>query len=201
MGNFKCNICPAEFKTQRGLDNHKHRWICPICGIKLGTSAGYERHVKRHGPEAEIKEKLKQQAEEAAKQHEIKLQQQVQQLKEAGLFTPRFRTGDKVFLSTYIVTKPMYEKRRNRMVRVRYEEERRYYADTFTVVGIKEPDNIYELEYALRNNKQYPITYIADRDKTFTEDNVFQTIEEAEADAMMKRDKYRQACDFAFQCR
>lgn len=201
MKTFKCNICPAEFKTKRGLDNHKHRWICPICGTKLVTASGYERHVKRHEADADEKEKRSKQAEEAARQKEIELPQKIQKLKESGLFIPRLHPGDKVILSTYSVTKPTHEGRWNRMVRVRYEEERRYYADTFTVVGIKEPDNIYEIDYALRNNKLYPVTYMADRGKTFTEDNVFKTIEEAEVDAMIKRDKYREACDFASQCR
>ena len=24
---FKCNVCTAQFKTQKGLDNHKCRWV------------------------------------------------------------------------------------------------------------------------------------------------------------------------------
>ena len=201
MEKYKCNICPAEFKTQRGLDNHKHRWICPICGTKLKTAAGYDKHVKRHKTEAERKAQREQQAEETARQQKIKLQQQIEKLKEAGLFTLRFQPGDKVYLSTHRVTKPTHERRWNRMVRVRYEEERRYYADEFTVSGALEPENIFMIEKALRDNEPYPITYTTERGETFKEGKVFKTREEAEADAKKNMEEYKQACEHAAMCR
>lgn len=48
MSNYKCNTCPAEFKTENGLIKHKCRWICKICGTKLTTFGGYNRHLENH---------------------------------------------------------------------------------------------------------------------------------------------------------
>ena len=85
---YKCEICPAEFKTEKGLTNHKCRWYCKICGTKLTTSGGYDRHLKNHS-NSEIRKQ-----EQALKQAELQKQKEedfkikYQKLKDMGLFNP-----------------------------------------------------------------------------------------------------------------
>jgi len=196
---IKCNICQAEFKTQRGFDNHKHRWYCHECGTKLITLNGYERHMKRHeeGDAKAEKERL------LAIERQNQFRKMVELLKESGLFNPKYKAGDKVILSTYRVTKPTHEKRWNRMVRVRYEEERYYYAQEFTVHGNLEPEmrNSYHVERCIRENEQYPVEYVTECHRWFNDGSVFQDMRSAKADADEKGKDYKKACDFAAMCR
>jgi len=197
MKPFKCSICPAEFKTQRGLDNHAHRWICNICGVRLKTAKGYDRHMMNH----KTAERRKEREENEEKQRIIDFKAKVEILKSSGLFSPVYKPGDHVILSTYHVTKPTHEQRWNRLVRVRYEEERRYYATTFTVIGVIEPDREYMVDRCLKLNEQYPVLYQAEHGKVFMESEVFESIDEAKADAKQKREKYNESCEFASMCR
>lgn len=198
MEKYKCSICPAEFKTQRGLDNHKHRWICPTCGAKLKTATGYERHVKRHETKSDERKRL----EQLSSQYEDNVNKLIKKMKDSGLFVPKYKPEDKVILSTYRVTKPTHEQRGNRIVHVRYEEERYYYADTFTVTGVNEPkphgvNTLYLVEKTIKNKEPYPITYTTDRGVKFFESEVFQTIEDAEADVKQKQEAYKKSCEQA----
>ena len=202
---YKCNICPAEFKTQRGLDNHKHRWFCPECGTKLTTLKGYERHVARHSESVSKKAAAKAERERLLaierQEREDQLRKKVELLKERGLFTPKYKAGDKVILSTYRVTKPTHEWRFTRWVHVRYEEERYYYAQEFIVRGHYEPQFAYTVGQCLKDGAQYPVTYVTEGGMTFTERMVFASIEEARADAAANGKAYKEDCDFASMCR
>lgn len=207
---YKCNICPAEFKTQRGLDNHKHRWYCPECGAKLTTLKGYERHVARHSESVSKKAAAKAEKERLLaierQEREDQFRKKVELLKERGLFNPKYKAGDKVILSTYRVTKPTREKRWNRMVRVRYEEERYYYAQEFTVKCYIEPNSYdtYTVEKCLRENEQYPVLYATDSGiatEYFREKDVFTDMTAAKSDAAANGKAYKEACDFASMCR
>ena len=197
MKEFKCSVCPAEFKTQRGLDNHAHRWICNICGVRLKTAKGYERHMMNH----KTAERRKEREENEEKQRILDFKANIEKLKDLGLFSPIYKIDDRVILSTYHVTKQTHEQRWNRLVRVRYEEERHYYADTFTVMWVIEPNREYMVNMCLKNNEQYPVMYRADRGIIFKESEVFRTIEEAKEDAKQKGEKYKEACEFASMCR
>lgn len=193
--NYKCDICPAEFKTQRGLDNHKHRWFCPVCNTKLTTKAGYERHVKRHEGEVERKAAEKRQREMEEQNRRDQFAKDLELLKERGLFTPIYKPGDKVILSTYHVTKPTHEWRFTRWVRVRYEEERRYYAREFTIREVVIPtiERAYIVRGCLNNNVQYPVVYMTDTGVTFVE-AVFDNLKDAERDAAERQKAYDQGC-------
>ena len=196
---YKCDICPAEFKTQRGLDNHECRWYCKKCRKHFKTQKGYERHVVNH----EKKKERDKQQEIERKERLLKFQKDVELLKVRGLFKPKYKPGDKVILSTYAVTKPTHEQRWNRMVRVRYEEERRYFAGTFTVGIVIEPEprDSYMVERCLRNNEQYPVEYVTSCRKWFNDGSVFENMKEAEEDARTEGKAYKDSCDFAASCR
>ena len=187
---LKCNVCAAQFKTEKGLDTHKCRWYCKICGKKLVTLAGYERHIMRHT------EKKEEAAEQAFKENVIKL-------KSRGLFSPKYKKGDKVFLSLYVVTKPTHQYRYNRLVHVRYEEERKYYSGEFIVGGHIEPriEDFVRVDYCLKHNKDFEITYYTEEGKMFYEANVFCDPQSAEKDAQMRQKEYKEECDFASFCR
>lgn len=200
---YKCNICPAEFKTQRGLENHKHRWYCSECGKKLTTQKGYDRHVARHSESVSKKVEKDRLLEIERREREDLFRKKVNLLKEKGLFNPIYKQGDKVILSTYRVTKPTHEKRWNRMVRVRYEEERYYYAQEFTVHGHLEPEmsNSYQVDRCIRDNEQYLVEYVTECHRWFSAGSVFPDMESARADARKNADEYKKACDFASMCR
>ena len=200
---FKCNVCAAQFKTQKGLDNHKCRWYCEICGKKLVTLAGYERHIMRH---AEKKEEAAEQAfreKEREYQRERLFKEKVIELKSRGLFSPKYKKGDKVFLSLYVVTKPTHQYRYNRLVHVRYEEERKYYSNEFIVEGHIEPQikDFVRVDYCLKHNKKFEITYYTEDGKSFYEANVFGDVKSAEEDAQKRQKEYKKDCDFAAFCR
>lgn len=200
---YKCNTCPAEFKTQQGLNNHKHRWYCSECGEKLKTQKGYERHVARHSEKVSKKAENERLLEIERREREDQFRKKVELLKGEGLFNPIYKQGDKVILSTYRVTKPTHEKRWNRMVRMRYEEERHYYAQEFTVHGHLEPEmqNSYQVERCIRENEQYSVEYTTKCHRWFSKRNVFADMKSAIEDARKNDDEYKKACDFASMCR
>ena len=192
---FKCNVCAAQFKTQKGLDNHKCRWYCEICGKKLVTLAGYERHIMRHAEKKVEADELTLREKERQEQREQAFKENVIKLKSRGLFSPKYKKGDKVFLSLYVVTKPTHQYRYNRWVHVRYEEERKYYSNEFIVGGYIEPQikDFVRVDYCLR--------YYTEEGKIFYEANVFCDLQSAEKDAQMRQKEYKEECDFADFCR
>lgn len=200
---FKCNVCAAQFKTQKGLDNHKCRWYCRICGKKLVTLAGYERHIIRHTKKKEEAAEQAFREKEREYQREQLFKEKVIELKSRGLFSPKYKKGDKVFLSLYVVTKPTHQYRYNRLVHVRYEEERKYYSGEFIVGGHIEPriEDFVRVDYCLKHNKDCEITYYTEEGKIFCEANVFCDLQSAEKDAQMRQKDYQKDCDFAAFCR
>jgi hypothetical protein len=200
---YKCNICPAEFKTEKGLSNHKCRWNCKICGTKLTTQKGYNRHLDNHSNvDTKIKEKALKQAEEA-KRKEVEFFEKYQILKELNLFTPLFNSGDNVIISTYVVTKPTHEQRFNRMVRVRYEEERRYSVFDWVIEKAIEPtiNDLYRINHCIEKKEQYPIRYLTKNNKVISPLDIYQDRDKANEDSVNKNKSYKEACEFASMCR
>ena len=200
---YKCNICPAEFKTEKGLSNHKCRWICKICGTKLTTAKGYDRHLQNHS-NSEIRKKEQQLKQvELQRQKEEEFAIKYQQLKDKGLFNPLYNSGDTVIVSSYVVTKPTHEQRFNRMVRVRYEEERRYSVFDWIIDKAIEPtvNDLWRIGVCIEKNEQYPIRYLTKNLKIITHSDIFQDKKTANEDCENKGKKYKEACDFASMCR
>jgi hypothetical protein len=200
---YKCNICPAEFKTEKGLSNHKCRWFCKICGTKLTTLKGYNKHLHNHSnSEIRKQEQLVKQAQ-LQKQKEDEFAIKYQKLVEMDLFKPLYNSGDNVIVSTYIVTKPTHEQRFNRMVRVRYEEERRYDVFDWVIDKVIEPtiNDLYIINNCIELNQKYPIHYLTKNFKTISELNIFKDRDKANEDSEIKSKQYKDACDFASMCR
>lgn len=202
METFKCTICPAEFKTKKGLENHKCRWICKYCGKKLTTEKGWIKHESNHSKQAENKiksEELKaqKQREQAEKYNYLK-----SEIIKLGLFNPLYNVGDTVFVSTYRVTKPTHEWRYTRWVHVRYEEERRYSAIKTTIKEVEMSLSCWSLESSIKENKPASIYYkVNSDDKQFTESDFYNSLDLAEKDATERGAKYKESCDFASMCR
>ena len=200
---YKCNICPAEFKTEKGLSNHKCRWFCKICGTKLTTANGYDRHLKNHTNSETRKKEQQLKQIESQKQKEEEFVIKYQKLVDMGLFSPLYNSGDSVIVSTYIVIKPTHEQRFNRMVRVRYEEERKYDVFDWVIDKVIEPtiNDLYRINNCIELNQKYPIHYLTKNFKTISELNIFNDRIKANDDSTNKGKQYKDACDFASRCR
>lgn len=124
-------------------------------------------------------------------------------LKEMNLFNPSFNSGDNVIVSTYVVTKPTHEKRFNRMVRVRYEEERRYDVFDWVIDKVIEPtiNDLYRINNCIELKQQYLIQYLTTNLKIISDSDIFQDRAKAYEDASSKGKQYKEACDFASICR
>ena len=120
-----------------------------------------------------------------------------------GLFSPLYNSGDSVIVSTYIVTKPTHEQRFNRMVRVRYEEERKYDVFDWVIDKVIEPtiNDLYRINNCIELNQKYPIHYLTKNFKTISELNIFNDRIKANDDSTNEGKQYKDACDFASRCR
>ncbi len=70
--------------------------------------------------------------------------------------------GDKVFYVSHTVTHPTHEQRGNRMVKVRYEEKRRYFPVWGLITGFAQFGSFDEgkLREAIKNKTDYPHMFI-----------------------------------------
>lgn len=92
---------------------------------KWKTEKGFRKHMGecRCSPSAWQRQQAEQEALAAERAAKI----------EEALATTGLRIGDKVFVSSYTVTKPTHAQKFGRMVRVRYEEGRHYYGAAITI--------------------------------------------------------------------
>ena len=92
--------------------------------------------------------------------------------------------GSKLIISTYYVTKPTHKQRFNRTVRVRYEEERKYFATEITINSIT-PNSGYNPSFLIND--------------TYWKNNItiFDNMVEAELHASESQKKYNKSCDDA----
>lgn len=63
--NFKCELCPREFYSRQGLENHQYqhtrikKFICDLCGSRQGTKGNLTDHIKRvHNTDPSTKTKV-----------------------------------------------------------------------------------------------------------------------------------------------
>ena len=94
-----------------------------------------------------------------------------------------YKIGDKVFIYYYIVTKPTHEYMGGRVVRMRYEEVRRYQASEEIIQDI------------------LPHNQIQILNRIISEKNICQTLNEAKQKAKHAQEDYESACRFAERCR
>jgi len=109
-----------------------------------------------------------------------------------------YKIGDKICYHSYHITKPTHEKRWNRMVRVRYEEERRYYAKEEVIVSID-----FEIpRYAITESSVEDTikNYMVINRKVRLSD-ICGTMSEANEIARQNQLSYNKSCDDAAMCR
>jgi len=200
---YKCNICPAEFKTEKGLSNHKCRWFCKVCSAKLTTLKGYNKHLENHSTLKTMKSEQQLKQIELQKQKDEELAIKHQKMIDMGLFNPLYKSGDRVIVSTYIVIKPTHELRFNRMVKVRYEEEIRYDVFDWVIDKVMKPtiNDLHKIENCIKLNSQYPIQYGTKNLKVISESQIFQDRSKAEELAAYNNKKHKEASEFASMCR
>lgn len=100
------------------------------------------------------------------------------------------RIGDIVNFVAYRITAPTHEWRGNRSVRVRYEELRRYYADSGVVNAIEASfPNLYSLKRALETGDSFTILYVIGNARV-PHQSIFVTHELAQQQAMKNQASY-----------
>jgi len=197
---MKCEKCPAEFKTQRGLENHKCRWICKKCMAKYKTEAGYNRHVKNNCSVDKNKLAAIKVTDDMVRRRQ-EFEDNLLILKEKGLLHSKYAVGDTVFASGYYVTKPTHEQRFGRMVRVRYEEERRYYAEKRAVTHVMDPTvlDLYKMKQCVEKNEPFEVKFLIGYNFTCT--GLHNSLEEATEYSLKESKSYKESCEFASMCR
>lgn len=109
-----------------------------------------------------------------------------------------YKIGDTINYYGYYVTKPTHVQKFNRMVRVRYEEERSYYAETTTVNHID-----FEIPFYFLDNKNIDDiinNYMVINHKIKLH-QIFQTLKEATDIKNIEAKKYKDDCEHAAMCR
>jgi hypothetical protein len=106
-----------------------------------------------------------------------------------------YTIGQKIYYVREIITKPTHEKRWNRMVRVRYEEEKRFSAEEDEIKTIDVewdgyvPKDIDSMKHYVVLNGRIKLRTLCDSYK------------EAIEKAIQDKIKYDEACEFAYMCR
>lgn len=89
--------------------------------------------------------------------------------------------GSKLIISAYRVTKPTHVQKFNRMVRVRYEEERRYFATEITI-------------NSLTPNSGYNPSFLINHTYWKGDIKIFSSLKDAEVDASEHQKSYDKSC-------
>jgi hypothetical protein len=95
---------------------------------KWKTEKGYLNHLAKCPNRPEVVEERNRRREEQEKEDKEE--------KEKALANFEYKIGDKIIVCSYRVTKPIYEQRGTRRVKVRYEEERKYFAKEIEIFNI-----------------------------------------------------------------
>jgi hypothetical protein len=109
-----------------------------------------------------------------------------------------YKIGDTINYYGYHVTKPTHVQKFNRMVRVRYEEERSYYAETTTVNHIDFEIPFYHLDNI--NIDDIIKNYMVINHKIHLH-QIFQTLQETIDIKNQEAKRYKEDCDHASMCR
>lgn len=117
---YVCDSCKNAPKL--GKFRRRYRWK---------TEKGFREHrcfadIKKEREERDMKQKERD--KERKEQNAILLKVRIK--------NHRHKVGDLVYYVNYRITKPTHEFRNNRLVRVRYEEERMYYYSFGTITNI-----------------------------------------------------------------
>ncbi len=156
-------------------------FTCEHCR-KAPLSGGFRRNCKwktekglaNHRCYKDVQLENTERAARQATQREVQLKQ--------AIATAKFQIGDMIHYYGYTVTKPTHIWRGDRRVKVRYEEERGYWADSGVVEGIQ--INGYKIH-----------------SRIVPESHICESEEVAVAAALLQQKKYNESCEFAARCR
>lgn len=142
---------------------------------KWTTKAGYDAHMAKcpKSPEAVARKLEEAQAAEAKAEAE--------QL--AAIAKAKHKIGDTIHFVGYRVVKPTHELMGGRMVRVRYEEVRAYYAATHEVIAVGLSGGALAYNYSIFPSDIHP------------------TLEDAQKAAADRQRGHDEALKFAWECR
>jgi len=174
-----------EFEGKIVKPNKQGKYYCPFkCGQEgypqpsWKTEKGFRGHMIKCSKRPSLAKINSDKKNEQIEKNEEKINQ----------FLSIHPIGSTIFISSHRVTKPTHVQRGNRMVKVRYEEERRYFAAEIEIKRIT-PNSYSYPEFQL--NYQY-------WNDVF---KIHETMKEAESSAEKNNKSYKKGCDFASMCR
>lgn len=159
---------------------------------KWKTEKGFRQHMEKcTGKPSYVKKRYDDNNERNKKIENLK-----QQCIDSGKIP--YKIGDTINYYGYYITKPTHVQKFNRMVRVRYEEERSYYAETTTV-------NYIDFEIPYYNIDNITIDYIIENYMVINHkirlNNIFSTLKEATEKKEQEAKRYKEDCEHAAMCR
>lgn len=172
--------------------NSQGYYKCPYgCGVGSGyplpkwkTEKGFRQHMEKcSNRPSYVKSKIEKHT------NDLEL---LEKMKTELIPTLPYKIGQKIIYVKEIIVKPTHVQRGNRMVHVRYEEEKRFEAREEELISIdvkyfgSVPSDIYH--YILLNRNISPTSLCS-------------TMEEAKIKAIEQQKSYNEYCDFASRCR
>jgi len=163
---YVCPYCSWRWKTEKWIMNHD----CSLSPVWIQKRKDAEE-------ESRIRQEKKD-AEDYAKKSVF-----------IAEWLKKYPIWSKVFVSSYVVTKPthVWNEFFGRMQRKRYEEERRYFSKEVEVKSIDA--RLTYSGWSILINWEY------------REDELFPTLQDAQNDSEIRWKWYRESCDFASMCR
>ena len=165
---------PYQWKTETGFNNHKCYTVT---------------QEKRDKTRAANKDLVAQKRAEAAQAAEERRRIEYEAAMKVRVETAKHRPGDFVYAVFYRVTKGTHEQRYNRLVRVRYEEERSYQACEMVITEITLHGYL-----ACPKGMTFPSQKISDAD-------IFPSMPEAVTAFQKRAAQYKEHCERADFCR
>lgn len=167
---------------------------CPYhCGVtgypipKWKTEKGFQQHIKKCHKRPSL---IKSRQEEETNDRLL-----FEKMKEEIISTLPYKIGQKLFYVKEIIVKPTHVMKFNRMVKVRYEEEKDFQAreDELKYIDVQYPGfvpkEVETLKFYVRLNGFIKISSLC------------QNMEEAKKKASDDMKSYKEYCDFASFCR
>lgn len=201
----KTPLPPVDHKGQR-IEPKNGVYRCPNdCGSKgypkpkWKTKTGFEKHLVTCDAAIErskIREQKKKEADELKKQvNDFNKKAMKWYIKHHDT---KYHVGDLIYYVHKQVTKPTHEQRGNRMVKVRYEEERRYSCAAFKIAIVTAKysgKDVYE-----DDNENIYIVY-SNTHTTLFEREIFTDKTECETRAQDSQKSYDDGVKFSQYCR
>jgi len=181
MGKNKV-LPEIEFEGKIVNPSKRGYYRCPYNCYQAGypapkwkTEKGFRQHMQKCTGKPSYKEKVKNRQNENVEKIKSFIQ----------LFLEKYPIGSELIFSSYYITKPTHVQKYRRMVRVRYEEERKYFSAKIEIKKV-EPSQEYYCNTFLINSVYW-------RHKI----DIFNNIIDAERYAESQQKLYNKSCEEA----